>query len=78
MKASIGDLRCRTKDILRALARREEVRIVSRGRLRDVIKPVNGKPQMNVQDHPFFNMLRCSEIVERQMEGLRGGRYRDL
>jgi antitoxin (DNA-binding transcriptional repressor) of toxin-antitoxin stability system len=78
MKASIVDLRYRMKDILRALERNEDVRIVSRGKLKGVIKPVNGKPQIKVQDHPFFNMLTSSETVEQQMDRLRGGRYRDL
>jgi antitoxin (DNA-binding transcriptional repressor) of toxin-antitoxin stability system len=78
MKASIVDLRYRMNDVLRALERNEEVRIVSRGKLKGVIKPVNGKPQMKVEDHPFFGMLKTSEAVERQMDRLRGGRYRDL
>jgi len=78
MKASIVDLRYRMNDVLRALERSEEVRIVSRGKLKGVIKPVNGKPRMKAQDHPFFNMLKSSETVDRQMDRLRGGRYRDL
>jgi hypothetical protein len=65
-------------DVLRALERNEEVCIVSRGKLKGVIKPVNGKPHIKVQDHPFFNMLKSPETVEQQMNRLRGGRYRDL
>ncbi len=78
MKASIMDLRYRMNDVLRALERNEEVRILSRGKLKGVIKSVNGKPRMKVRKHPLFNMLASSETVERQMDGLRGGRYRDL
>jgi len=78
MKASIVDLRYRMNDVLRALERNEEVCIVSRGKLKGVIKPVNGKPHIKVQDHPFFNMLKSPETVEQQMNRLRGGRYRDL
>lgn len=78
MKASIVDLRYRMNDVLRALERNEEVCIVSRGKLKGVIKPVNGKPHVKVQDHPFFNMLKSSKTVEQQMDRLRGGRYRDL
>jgi len=78
MKASIVDLRYRMNDVLRALERNEEVSIVSRGKLKGVIKPVNGKPQMKVQEHPFFNMQKSSEAAEQQMDRLRGGRYRDL
>mgnify|MGYP000918786734 CR=1 FL=1 len=65
-------------DVLRALERNEDVSIVSRGKLRGVIKPVNDKPQMTVQDHPFFNMDKASKTVEQRMDRLRGGRYRDL
>lgn len=78
MKASIVDLRYRMNDVLRALERNEDVSILSRGKLKGVIKPANGKPQMKVQDHPFFNMDKCSETVAQQMDRLRGGRYRDL
>jgi antitoxin (DNA-binding transcriptional repressor) of toxin-antitoxin stability system len=78
MKASIVDLRYHMKDVLRALERNEEVSIVSRGKLKGVIKPVNGKPPIKVQDHPFFGMRKGRETVERQMDRLRGGRYRDL
>jgi len=78
MKASIVDLRYHMNEVLRALERNEDVCILSRGKLKGVIKPANGKPRMKVRDHPFFNMLQSSEVVEQQMEGLRGGRYRDL
>ena len=78
MKASIVDLRYHMTDVLRALERNEDVCIVSRGKLKGVIKAANGKPRIKVRDHPFFNMLESSETAERQMERLRGGRYRDL
>jgi antitoxin (DNA-binding transcriptional repressor) of toxin-antitoxin stability system len=78
MRASIVDLRYHMNDVLRALERNEEVCILSRGKLKGVIKPVNGRPRMKVRDHPFFKMLKSSETVERQMDRLRGGRYRDL
>lgn len=78
MKASIVDLRYHMNEVLRALERREDVSILSRGKLKGVIKAVNGKPKLKVQDHPFFNMRKSEEAVERQMDRLRGGRYRDL
>ena len=78
MKASIVDLRYRMNEVLRALERQEDVCIVSRGKLKGVIKPANGRPRIKVREHPFFNMLKRSETVERQMDRLRGGRYRDL
>jgi len=78
MRASIVDLRYHMKDVLRALERREDVCILSRGKVKGIIKAVNGKPQIKVQDHPFFSMLKTPETVEQQMDRLRGGRYRDL
>ncbi|MBM4026226.1 MAG: type II toxin-antitoxin system Phd/YefM family antitoxin [Planctomycetes bacterium] len=74
MKMSIGDLRYRTHKVFRVLERGEDVSIVSRGKVIGVIKPVNGKSRMRVQDHPFFNMLKSPETVEQQMDRLRGGR----
>ncbi len=78
MKASIVDLRYRMNDILRALERNEDVSILSRGRLKGVIKPAGGDTSLRVQEHPFFNMLTASETADDQMDRLRGGRYRDL
>jgi len=78
MKASIVDLRYHMNEVLRALERREDVCIVSRGKLKGVIKAANGKPRIKVREHPFFNMLESTETMERQMKGLRGGRYRAL
>jgi hypothetical protein len=78
MKASVVDLRYRMNEVLKALERNEDVSIVSRGRLKGVIKPVRGKPGIKVSDHPFFNMQREGEAVEEQMTRLRGGRYRGI
>jgi hypothetical protein len=78
MKASIVDLRYHMNEVLRALERNEDVCILSRGKLKGVIKPANGKRSMKVREHPFFNMLHSDETVEQQMERLRGGRHCDL
>ncbi len=78
MKISVTELRRRMNKVWQALEHNEEVWIVSRGKPKGVIKPVNAKPQIRVQDHPFFNMLTHPETVEQQMNRLRGGRYRDL
>lgn len=78
MKASVVDLRYRMNEVLKALERNEDVSIMSRGRLKGVIKPVRGKSGIKVSDHPFFNMHQGSETVEGQMDRLRGGRYRGL
>jgi antitoxin (DNA-binding transcriptional repressor) of toxin-antitoxin stability system len=78
MKISATDLRRHMNKVWQALERNEEVCIVSRGELKGVIKPVDAEPQIKVQDHPFFNMLRSPETVEQQMDRLRSGRFRDL
>jgi len=52
--------------------------IVSRGKLKGVIQPVDAKSRIKVEDQPFFNMLKSPETVEQQMDRLRGGRYRGL
>jgi antitoxin (DNA-binding transcriptional repressor) of toxin-antitoxin stability system len=57
MQASIGDLRHRTKEILRALERGEDVSIFSRGRLKGVIKPARTRSRVKVREHPFFGMM---------------------
>ncbi len=78
MKISVTDLRRHMRKVWQALERNENVCIVSRGKLKGVIKPVDDKRRIKVQDHPFFNMLKSPETVEQQMNRLRGGRYRDL
>ena len=78
MKASVVDLRYRMNDVLKALERNEPVSILSRGRLKGVIKPVRDQTKVKVREHPFFNMRDNSGTVEQQMDRLRVGRYRDL
>ena len=77
MEASVLDLRYRTKDILRALKRRESVRVFYRGHLTGVIHPVVSprESKKKVCDHPFFGMTPSSEIsVDEQMTLLRNAR----
>ena len=78
MKASVVDLRYRMNEVLWALEHNEDVRILSRGKLKGIIKPADGEPRIKVRDHPFFSMKKGFEAVKRQMDTLRGGRYRDL
>ena len=79
MKISVTDLRRHMNKVWQALERNEEVCMVSRGKPKGVIKPVDDKPPMKVQDHPFFGMRKDDrETVERQMDRLRSGRCRDL
>jgi hypothetical protein len=65
------------KEIRRALEANEDVHLLWRGKLKGIIKAVNGKSHIKVQDHPFFNMSKSSETVDCQMERLRGGRFCD-
>jgi hypothetical protein len=77
MKISATDLRRHLRKVWQALERNEDVWIVSRGKLKGVIKPVGDNPQIKVEDHPFFGMRKSPETVKQQMDHLRGGRYRN-
>ena len=76
MNATIVDLRYRMKDVLRALERIEEVSILYHGK--GVISAPVTQQGGKVSEHPFYNMHQEAESVDEQMEGLRGGRHRDL
>ncbi len=76
MKASIIDLRYKMKDVLKALDRKEEVTILYHGKVKGVIVPVKNKKKKKVKDHPFFGMLKSSDIsVSEKIQNLRGPRY---
>ena len=78
MKATVVDLRYRMNDVLRALERNEEVRILYHGKTKGVLRAETTDTGGRVADHPFFNMRPSSDSVIEQMERLRGGRYRAL
>ena len=79
MDASIGDLRYRMKDVLRALARGERVTILYRGKAKGALVPVQTTPRGHVIKHPFFGMTAAdTRSVTAEMETLRGGRFRAL
>ncbi|MBN1671037.1 MAG: type II toxin-antitoxin system Phd/YefM family antitoxin [Kiritimatiellae bacterium] len=78
MKATIVDLRYRMNDVLKALARNEDVSILYHGKLKGVIRARSECKKTKITDHPFFNMRGSAEPVEQRMSRLRGGRYRDL
>ncbi len=83
MKASVVDLRYKMKEVLRALRRRETVEILYHGKTAGIIHPVEKKTKKNnLKGHPFFGMHRrlgdAPADVKKAMDGLRGGRYRDL
>lgn len=79
MEASIVDLRYKMKEVLEALDRHEEVRVLYHGKLKGILKPYGQMLKKGVVHHPFFGMACDASIsVETQMEQLRGNRYRAL
>jgi hypothetical protein len=76
MKASIVDLRYKTREILRALERNETVTVLYHGKVKGIIEPAGKSPHARVRDHPFFGMYRDDrESVQDQMERLRKPRH---
>ena len=78
MHASVVDLRYRMNDVIKALDRNEEVRILYHGKIKGVIRAGRTSVDKPVSDHPFFCMKSDPRTVEEEMDDLRGGRYRDL
>jgi hypothetical protein len=79
VKASIVDLRYKTKEILKALEARESVSIYYHGKLKGTIIPPASEKRAKVQDHPFFGMKKKDKRSVRQvMKELRRTRYHDL
>jgi hypothetical protein len=76
MKASIVDLRYKTKEILKALERNESVTVLYHGKIRGVIQPAKQVTVANVRDHDFFGMNRSlDENVLEELESLRKSRH---
>jgi hypothetical protein len=81
MKASMLDLRRRTRDILRALDRSESVTLLYRGKRKGVIRPARdyrGKKSLSVRDHPAFGMWKDRtdlSDVRAAVRALRKGRF---
>ena len=76
MKASIVDLRYKTKDILKALERNESVTVLYHGKVKGIIKPARELPASKVKDHAFFGMSENTEnTVLEELESLRGSRH---
>ncbi len=79
MKASIVDLRYKTKEILRALEARESVSIYYHGKLKGTIVPPGPAKKFDARKHPFFGMgKKDKRSVEQIMKELRKPRYHDL
>ena len=76
MKASIVDLRYKTKDILKALERNESVTVLYHGKIRGVIQPVKNTQTKEVKEHALFGMNKTSEqTVLEELESLRKSRH---
>lgn len=76
MEASIVDLRYKSKEVLRALDRNEEVRVTYRGKVKGRIIPESCRgTSMKVAEHPFFGMDTSEASVESIMDELRKPRY---
>jgi hypothetical protein len=79
MEASVVDLRYKMKDVLEALERREEVRILYHGRVKGTIIPVASGRRTKMSAHPFFGMKKNEQIsVPDLMDRLSRGRYESL
>jgi len=81
MKATFVDLRHKMKAILSALRRNEEIQLIYHGKPTAKIVPIHKKNSLkSLKDHPFFGSKPSitKEEVDKIMDELRGGRYRDL
>ncbi len=78
MRATIGDLRYRIHEVLKALGRNECVSIFYHGQLKGILTAAPESPAIRVTEHPFFNMKPSQTTVEEEMKALRGDRYRAL
>lgn len=81
MKASIIDIRYKMKDILKALERKEEVKILYYGKEKGIIIPTRQQTIKKAEDHRFFGSLKRTkgfQGVDKLMQKLRGERYRAL
>lgn len=80
MEALIIDLRYKMKEVLRALDRKETVKIFYQGKLKGIIHPVAADRKVpnkkELKSHPFFGMIKDrKESVDDLMNQLRGERY---
>ena len=80
MLARIVDLRYKMKDVLKALERKESVKIIYHGKEKGIIVPSKSKEYKKVTEHPFFGVSKepaRTPDVQDVMDKLRSGRYRD-
>ena len=77
MNATVLDLRYKMNKVLGALENRESVHVLYHGKVKGIILPVGGSA-VKTMDHAFFGSNKSEESVDDVMEGLRGGRHRDI
>jgi hypothetical protein len=76
MKASIVDLRYKTREILEALERNESVTVLYHGRVKGVIQPAGQASPPAITEHPFFGMHSGEKrSVAEEMKRLRQPRH---
>lgn len=78
MEASVIDLRYRMKEVLQALERREEIKVLYHGKVKGVIFPVGQskhdiKPH-RVQDHPLFGHWKTMKDTDSIIDESRQSR----
>jgi len=79
MDASVLDLRYKMRDVLKALERREKVRILYHGKLKGQITPYKKGGTMKSADQPLFGMLKDSkERPDEIVMKMRRTRSRDF
>ena len=79
MEASIIDLRYKMKEVLKALDRNEEVKVLYHGKVKGIIVPKKNKLTKGIKKHPFFGILKDNKReVDEIMKGLRRKRYNDV
>jgi prevent-host-death family protein len=77
MKATMVDLRRRTKEIIAALDRGESVTITYRGKEKGTIVPARPKKRRSIAESPMFGMYKDRkdmEDVDEYLRRLRGRR----
>jgi prevent-host-death family protein len=78
MKATAKDLRYKTKEILAAIERGEEVVITYRGKDKARLVPVSGRIGKADQEEELFGMWKDNKEVDdvhAYLDELRGGRF---
>ena len=82
MEASIVDLRYKMKDVLKALGRGENVRVMYHGKEKAVMIPSRNKSTRKMVDSPFFGLQadlpNDAKSVQEYVREMRKPRYGNL